>query len=254
MVKGLHTAALGMLPKTIKMDVIANNIANVNTTGYKKSSLFQRELINAGLVGKDKGLSDPLYKIPQTFDIDFSQGRIEETKNPLDVAIEGEGFFVVDTENGLKYTRNGHFTLSNDGALITSDGYKVLGEGGEIYIPDLHKAQISQLTITKEGNLLLGRNKIDKLQIISFPEDETGHNVLKYEGNNLYTAPDEYSHESVYTENYNIHQGFLETSNVNVLSEMVEMMHLNIAMQIDQKVIKTQDASLQQANDVGKVQ
>jgi len=254
MVKGLHTAALGMLPKTIKMDVIANNIANVNTTGYKKSNLFQRELIKADLVGKDKELSDPIYKIPETFDIDFSQGRIEETKNTLDVAIEGEGFFVIDTENGLKYTRNGNFTLSNDSALITNDGHKVLGEGGEIYIPDLHKVSIDQLTITKEGNLFLGRNKIDKLQVVSFPENEIGHNVLKYEGNNLYTAPDEYSYESVNSRNYNIHQGFLETSNVNVLDEMVQMIHLNIAMQIDQKVIKTQDASLQQANDVGKLQ
>jgi flagellar basal-body rod protein FlgG len=254
MVKGLHTAALGMLPKTIKMDVIANNIANVNTTGYKKSNLFQRELIKADLVGKDKNLSDPIYKIPETFDIDFSQGRMDQTQSPLDFAIEGEGFFVIDTDNGLRYTRNGHFTLSNDGALTTSDGYNVLGEGGQIYIPDLHRNQINQLTITKEGDILLGKTKIDKLQVIHFPADETGHNVLKYEGNNLYTAPDDYSHESVNTNDYRIHQGFLEASNVNVLNEMVEMMHLNIAMQIDQKVIKTQDSSLQQANDVGKLQ
>jgi flagellar basal-body rod protein FlgG len=254
MVKGLHTAALGMLPKTVKMDVIANNIANVNTTGYKKSSLFQRELIEASLVGKDKELSDPIYKIPQTFDIDFSQGRIEETNKTLDLAIEGEGFFVIDTDKGLKYTRNGNFTLSNEGALVTSEGHKVLGEGGEIYIPDLHKAQINQLTITQEGNILLGRDKIDKLQVVVFPEDETGHNVLKYEGHNLYTAPDEYAYESVDASGYRIHQGFLETSNVNVLMEMVEMIQLNIAMQIDQKVIKTQDSSLQQANDVGKLQ
>lgn len=253
MVKGLHTIALGMLPKTLKIDIIANNIANVNTTGFKKSNLFVRELIKADLVGKEKELNDKTYKVPQTFNIDFSQGRIDETKNPLDLAIEGNGFFVVEKDNGLRYTRNGHFNLSEDGALVTSDGYKVMGQGGEIYIPEPQKIDQSQITITKKGEIYIGKKLIDKLQIINFPQEENGVNKLKYEGNNLFVAPDNYSHEISDEREYVIHQGFLESSNVNALEEMVQMMELNSALQIDQKVIRYQDSSLQQANEIGRI-
>jgi len=253
MVKGLHTAALGMLPKTMKMDVIANNLANVNTTGYKKSDLFTRELIKADLLGKKNSHSDPITKIPEKFTIDFSQGRLEQTNNPLDLAINGEGYFAVETDNGVKYTRNGHFGISEEGALVTSDGYKVLGEGGEIYLTNPQKIQAEQLVITKDGEIMMGRKVIDKLQVVSFPQDETGQNVLQYAGNNLYSAPNEYSAESVNLSNYDIQQGYLESSNVNALEEMVEMIHLNAAIQIDQKVIKSQDSSLQQANEIGRI-
>ena len=253
MVKGLHTTALGMLPKTLKMDVIANNLANVNTTGYKKSNLFVRELINADLVGKRSDLSDPTSKISQTFDIDYSQGRLDQTKNPLDLAINGEGFFVVETNNGLKYTRNGHFSLSEDGSIVTSDGYKVMGEGGEIYITNPQKVQADQLVITKKGEVMIGKKLIDKLQVVSFPKDENGQSKLKYAGENLYSAPNEYSHESSDLNKYDIEQGFLESSNVNPLEEMIQMMKLNTAIQIDQKVIRSQDSSLQQANEIGKI-
>ncbi len=253
MVKGLHTAALGMLPKTMKIDVIANNLANVNTTGYKKSNLFVRELIKADLVGKKNSLNDPAPAIPQTFDIDFSQGKLDETKNPLDLAINGDGFFAVETDNGTKYTRNGHFTISEDGKLVTNDGYSVLGQGGEIFIPDPQKVQQSQLVVSRKGEIYIGRKLIDKLQIEAFPQDENGKSKLQYAGNNLYSAPNNYSNESADLKNYEIHQGFLEGSNVNALEEMVQMMALNSAIQIDQKVIRYQDNSLQQANEVGRV-
>jgi flagellar basal-body rod protein FlgF len=253
MVKGLHTTALGMLPKTLKIDVIANNLANVNTTGFKKSNLFVRELIKADLVGNQSNLSDPFNKIPQTADIDFSQGKLEQTKNPLDLAINGEGFFAVETDNGVKYTRNGNFTLSADGAIVTTDGYKVLGEGGELYIPDPQKIQADQLTVAKNGEIYIGKKLIDKLQVVNFPKDENGKSKLQYAGNNLYSAPNDYSNETSDVRNYEIQQGFLEGSNVNALEEMVNMMQLSSAIQIDQKVIRYQDNSLQQANEVGKV-
>jgi flagellar basal-body rod protein FlgF len=253
MVKGLHTVGLGVLPKTMKLDVIANNLANVNTTGYKKSNLFVRELINADQVATNSNSGDQNTQVAQSFSIDFSQGRLDQTKNPLDLAINGEGFFAVETDNGTKYTRNGHFTISNDGTLVTSDGYKVLGEGGEIHIVDPQKISADDIEVTKNGEILIGKKIIAKLQVVSFPENESGQTVLKYAGDNLYSAPDNYSFGSVEIDKFDIQQGFLEGSNVNALDEMVQMMKLNSSIQIDQKVIRSQDTSLQQANEIGKI-
>jgi flagellar basal-body rod protein FlgF len=252
MTKGIQTSALGMLPKTVKLEVIANNLANINTTGYKKSDVFIRELIKADLSLKSKGDGLQETNVLQEDKIDYSQGNILETKNPLDVAISGNGFFVIETPDGFKYTRNGNFTLSAEGSIVTSDGYRVMGDKGAIYLPNVALTQEKQINISAKGEVMVGKKYIDKLQLVDF-NDENGDRNLKYAGNNLLVTDENFDINKMSVVNSNIKQGFLEQSNVNPLEEMIKMIELNTAMQMDQKSIRYQDLTLQQANEIGKL-
>jgi flagellar basal-body rod protein FlgG len=250
MIKGLHTSALGMAPKSLKLDVIANNLANINSTGFKKSNVFVRELIKADIAVRE-GNTKPIDEmIKQSQQIDFSQGTLLETKNPLDVAISGKGFFVIETPQGTRYTRNGNFTLASDGSLVTAQGFKVLGEKGTIYFPNPAKTQSKQINISQKGEISIGTLPIDKLQIVDIPVDSISQDV-KYAGENLFSAQN-VTPMSINSK-YEINQGFLEESNVNALEEMVKMIELNSNMQMDQKAIRYQDMTLQQTNDIGRI-
>jgi flagellar basal-body rod protein FlgF len=252
MTKGIQTSALGMLPKTVKLDVIANNLANINTTGYKKSDVFVQELIKADLSLKSKGDGIDEKNIQQQQYIDYTQGVLLETKNPLDVAISGDGFFVVETPEGMKYTRNGNFTLSNEGSIVTSEGYRVMGEKGPIYLPNPALIQEKQINISSKGEVMAGKRYIDKLQLVDF-SDENNKRELSYSGKNLMVTNENYDINKLSVANSTIKQGFLEGSNVNPLEEMVKMIELNTSMQMDQKSIRYQDMTLQQSNEIGKL-
>jgi flagellar basal-body rod protein FlgF len=250
MIKGLQTSALGMAPKTMKLDVIANNLANVNTTGFKKSNVFVRELIKADIAVRE-GTTKPIDSmINQTQKIDFSQGILQETKNPLDAAISGSGFFTIETPQGVRYTRNGNFNLSSDGSLVTAQGYKVLGEKGPIYLPNAAKSQSKQFNISKKGEISIGTQPLDKLLIVDVPAESLTQDV-KYSGENLFMAKN--ASQMPINSSYEINQGFLEESNVNALDEMVKMIELNTSIQMDQKSIRYQDMTLQQTNDIGRL-
>src|SRR6267378_5012229 len=192
------------------MDVVANNVANVNTTGYKSDrSLFQEYLASGAhednFVGSDRRVS---YVQDRATFHDFSQGAAEETKNPLDVAIDGGGFLVVQTPAGERYTRDGGLQINNQGQLVTAGGNPVLGNSGPIVLQPTDK----QVTIAADGNVtvLEGTNRIDsvrgKLRVVSFAQAQR----LIKEGSNLYSAgeggaarPDTVS---------TVRQGFIEKS------------------------------------------
>jgi flagellar basal-body rod protein FlgF len=210
-----------------QLDVVANNIANVNTSGYKADSSLFEEFLNTGahednFSGKDRRVS---YVQDRATFHDFSQGPAEQTKNPLDVAIDGRGFLVVQTAAGERYTRDGGLQMNNTGQLVTAAGNAVLGTSGPIvFQPTDH-----DINVAPDGTITVqeGTSKVDsirgKLRLVSFPDAQK---ALK-EGLNLYAAgeggapqPDTKSQ---------LRQGFIEKSNVNAVAEMSRMIEVTRA-------------------------
>jgi flagellar basal-body rod protein FlgF len=209
-----------------QLDVVANNIANVNTTGFKADqSLFQEYLMPVAhednFVGRDRRLS---YVQDRGTYRDFSQGSVEQTKNPMDVAIQGNGFLVVQTAAGERYTRDGGLQLNNQGQLVTAEGDQVLGTSGPIvFQPTDHDVNIApDGTVTVQE----GTNRSDalrgKLRLVSFPEAQR---LLK-EGSNLYSAGEGAAQADTKS---TIEQGYLEKSNVNAVAEMSHMIEVTRA-------------------------
>jgi len=207
-----------------QMDVVANNVANVNTNGYKADKSLFQEYLKSGahednFVGTDRAVS--YVQDNGTFK-DFTQGPTEQTKNPLDVAVDGGGFLVVQTAAGERYTRDGGLQINNQGQLVTAAGNPVLGNSGPIvFQPTDH-----DVSIAADGNITVqeGINRIDsvrgKLRLVSFAQAQ----ALLKEGSNLYSAdagaaaqPDTAS---------KVKQGFIEKSNVNSVAEMSRMIEV----------------------------
>lgn len=249
MIRGLYTAASGMLSKQKKLNIVSNNLANVNNPGFKKDrgvqSSFKEELISRV---ETQQQSVPLGKIGNGVLLedsftDHSQGLIKKTGNVLDMAIEGSGFFVVQTPTGLKYTRNGNFTLNDSGQIVTHQGYQVMGEKGPLQTNNDGR----EISIDSEGRLYLGETEEDQILVVNF----ASNNLLQKEGENLFVAGEDLEET---TANYQIHQGYLENSNVNIVKEMVNMIEINRHYEATQKVISTVDNTLDKAvNEVGRM-
>jgi flagellar basal-body rod protein FlgF len=225
-----NTLLVGLSRQVIlerQLDVVANNIANVNTSGYKADSSLFEEFLKSGahednFSGADRRVS---YVQDRATFRDFSQGPAEQTKNPLDVAIDGGGFLVVQTAGGERYTRDGGLQMNNSGQLVTSAGNAVLGTSGPIvFQPTDH-----DINVAPDGTITVqeGSSKADsirgKLRLVSFPNAQK---ALK-EGLNLYAAgeggapqPDTKSQ---------LRQGFIEKSNVNAVAEMSRMIEVTRA-------------------------
>ncbi len=207
-----------------QLDVVANNVANVNTSGYKADrSLFQEYLASSAhednFTSPDRRVS--FVQDRATFH-DFSAGSTQETKNPLDVAIDGAGFLVVQTPAGERYTRDGGLQINNQGQLVNASGYQVMGNSGPIVFQPTDKS----INIASDGNVTVqeGAGRTDsvrgKLRMVSFAQAQQ---LLK-EGSNLYSAgnataatPDTASR---------LRQGFIEKSNVNSVTEMSRMIEI----------------------------
>jgi flagellar basal-body rod protein FlgF len=209
-----------------QLDVVANNIANMNTVGFKSDqSLFEEYLMPGAhednFVGGDRRLS---YVQDRGTYRDFSQGASEETKNPLDVAIDGNAFLVVQTAAGERYTRDGGLQLNNQGQLVTAGGDAVLGNSGPIvFQPTDHDINVSpDGTITVvEGN---GRTDAlrGKLRLVSFADAQK---LLK-EGSNLYSSGEGAAQADTRSQ---VRQGYIEKSNVNSVAEMSRMIEVTRA-------------------------
>jgi len=203
-----------------QMDVVANNIANVNTTGFKADrSVFEEYLMPVArednFVGRDRRLS---YVQDRATFHDFSGGPSEQTKNPLDVAIDGGGFLVVQTPAGERYTRDGGLQINNQGQLVNAAGNQVLGTSGPIvFQPTDH--DISIATVVE------GTGRVDsvrgKLRLVSFAQAQQ---LLK-EGSNLYSAGEGGAPQADTTSR--VRQGYIEKSNVNSVSEMSRMIEVS---------------------------
>jgi flagellar basal-body rod protein FlgG len=244
-------------------DVTANNLANVNTVGYKKDtgvvhSFPEMLLYRMGDTNKKDnpshlpprvgylGTGALLEEVMPSFNV---AGILQETGNPLDAAIIGNGYFVVEGGPGgeERYTRQGSFKLAGDGMLVTNDGYPVLGEGGAIYLTG------SNIEINVAGEIFADGVPVDTLQVVRFV-DENGNDSqagLEKVGNTLFRHPDPQG--AVPANGFLLRQGFLEGSNVNSVGEMVTMIQVMRAYEANQKAIQAHDQTLEKAvNEVGR--
>ncbi|MBI5473229.1 MAG: flagellar basal-body rod protein FlgF [Ignavibacteriae bacterium] len=247
MIKGLYSSSNGMPPMLVRMEVIANNLANINTTGFKKDAMFVEMMNDAGAappVGAGE-LSGRLNVVRMT---DFAEGSLEQTGNPLDLALQGAGYFVVQTPEGERYTRNGNFTLALDGSLVTQDGFQVLGKGGRIKFPDVQRVVRGDVAINAAGEITMDKNVIGQLRVVNFA-DET---MLRKAGDALFRV--EQGADAGLTEQDlpTVRQGFLEESNVDGMAEMIDMIEIMRHFESNQKAIASQDATLERALEVGK--
>jgi flagellar basal-body rod protein FlgF len=220
---------IGLSRQTVlerQLDVVANNIANVDTTGFKADQSLFQEYLSPGahednFMGRDRRES---YVQDRGTYRDFSQGPIEQTKNPMDVAVQGNGFLVVQTAAGERYTRDGGLTLNTQGQLVTASGDQVLGTAGPIvFQPTDHDVNIaSDGTITVQE----GTNRTDalrgKLRLVSFADAQR---LLK-QGSNLYSAADGAAQPDPKS---SVEQGYIEKSNVNAVAEMSRMIEVTRA-------------------------
>jgi len=213
MSSGFYTTYLGMQARQDAMDVLANNLANVSTTGFKGDSAFFRAYQNAlDDDPTDNTNIDRSTNLENT-KTDFSPGSMHNTGRELDAAIDGEGFFVVQTSAGERYTRDGSFTLNSNGQLVTHDGFTVTGRSGPITLPP------GVVSIDPAGNISVDGASVDTLKVVKFAQPAT----LAKEGRNLFRQTDPKG-AALTIENPNIQQGALEGSNVNAIHEMVTMM------------------------------
>jgi len=250
LLKGIYTAASGMVAESMRTDVIANNLANVNTNGYKKDLAVNKsfsELLLSKIEGKEAneqigGVGSGVFvdKVIPT----FTPGIYKDTGNTLDLAIEGDGFFVLETPQGQRYTRDGAFYPDQEGYLANADGHRVLGEGGPI---NIGTANLKSVIINSNGEVYANNALVGKLRLADFAD----RNNLQKEGHSLWLADN--GAEVVETQAV-VRQGTLEGSNVNAVAEMVNLITATRAYEVSQKMIQTQDASLDKAvNDVGRI-
>lgn len=211
-----------------QLDVIANNVANVTTNGYKADySLFNEYLMPGAhednFVGRDRRLS--FVQDRATFH-DFASGPTEQTKNPLDVTIDGDAFLVVQTPNGERYTRDGGLQINSQGQLVTTSGHPVLGANGPIRFQQTDR----KIAISEDGTITVieGINNATNsirgtLRMVSFPQTQK----LIKEGSNLYAAGEgNFARQNTTSR---IRQGFIERSNVNAVAEMSRMVEVSRA-------------------------
>ena len=208
-----------------QLEVIANNIANVNTTGYKADQSLFEEFLTSGahednFVGKDRRVS---YVQDRGTYRDFSEGALQQTSNPLDVAIDGNAFLTVQTSGGERYTRDGNLQLNSQGQLVTEGGDPVLGNSGPIiFQPTDHDINISpDGTITVvEANARIDTVR-GKLRLVSFTDAQS---LLK-QGSNLYAASNGATAQPDLKAT--VKQGYIEKSNVNAVAEMGRMIEVS---------------------------
>ncbi len=235
MVKAIYQAARNLEFKMKNTEIVANNLANIGTVGYK------RELPFSELMTRDKGAGFKQLT-------DFSEGNSIATNNALDVAIEGSALFVVKDDSGLHMTRDGRFSISVDGFLETANHARVQGEKGDINLYEtlLNKDQI--IGISKEGEIKMGETYVDRFRMgkITSQQNLLRNNAQDFAFEDGTITPAEPG-------SYKFTQGYVEESNVSIVMEMESMITLNKDYEAAQKIIGFFDQSLAKAAEVGKV-
>lgn len=270
----------GAIAQQKNVETIANNVANVNTPGFKKEQIVFKEYL-AALEGKgseEQGVDlpqkewkpedfyrsynaeDSFVKVDGSYTL-HEQGQLTPTGNSFDNAISGPGFFEVLTPNGVRYSRKGSFSISNEGKLVTDQGFLVLskdappiaGADGKLNLsapPETRAITVggSKFAISLDGEVYSGDNKVGTLALTEFNDVH----ALKKEGNSLFINPDQ-QNIKIGDLKTAVHQGFVEQSNVNAVSEMSNLINANRTFESIQRVIKTYDnMSAKSVNEISK--
>jgi flagellar basal-body rod protein FlgF len=209
---GYYAACTALVARTQALDAIANNLANASTIGYRgERTEFRSVLADAGdASGSPLERAENSYGIMGDVALDLSQGNLQKTGNELDMAIQGAGYFVVQTARGPMYTRNGSFQVSAKRELVTASGDPVMGQGGTITL------QPGSVSVSPDGTISSNGAITGKLHIVEFPPSAR----LSSAGNNYYSAPANTAQDSTGSD---VRQGYLESSNVNPILGMVEL-------------------------------
>jgi flagellar basal-body rod protein FlgF len=213
-----------------QMDVVANNMANINTTGFKgESLLFEDYLMPKARDNDFTGPDDELHYTQDWFSVhDMTNGPIESTGNPLDVALNGNGFLSVQTPGGERYTRDGALTINAQGTLVDLSGNPVLGESGPISFDESD----TDISIAPNGSIMTSNGTKGKLKLSEFADPQ----VLRLSGNNLYTGP-----AGTPATQTTVVQGSLERSNVSGVTTMADMIRVERAYQTLATLMQQQD-------------
>jgi flagellar basal-body rod protein FlgF len=254
--RGIYPILSGALAHERRMQVFANNMANINTAGFKQDeqsfqAIFPRMKTALPPIGQPASLAQQIlarpfgpteraFAAPHAVKTTFESGRVRLTGNPLDMAIQGPGFFEVKTPQGTRYTRNGMLSLDNQRRLVTSTGFPVMGTKGEIKIP------VGKLELSTDGQIKVEGNPVATLKIVEFPD---AHMPVK-STDGLFASDT----KGTVAKTPQVQSGHVEESNVNSLGEMVKMIEGMRSYESAQKLIQTLDHMAEVAiQDVGRV-
>ncbi len=256
MVRSLYTASTGMVHQMNRLDVITNNMANSDTTAYKREgstsqsfdSVYGIKINDSSVhyIPQQIGKMSLGVKVGESY-TDYTDGNLEETGQVYDMALNGNGFFAISyaDKNGnesIRYTRDGNFTVNSDGVLVTKDGDFVLAEdGGLIVIPE----GVS-ISVDESGRITADGQVIGQFQLVDFED----YDYLEKFGENMYIAIDGATTKDA---GCKVYQGYLEASNVNIVSEMVELITITRDYESNQRVIRAVDETLEKSVALGQL-
>jgi flagellar basal-body rod protein FlgG len=256
--KGIYPAVSGAIAQAQRLDTISNNIANANTVGFKKDYQTFREYLTSLEKQSDllkvpkvpatiesfydmQGLDQSLVDSSGTY-TDFSMGGLIPTDNSLDVAIDGEGFFEIMTPEGIRLTRKGHFQIDGNGTLVTSEGHIVLSSDQEGADPASRMIRIQpnagKVHIEEDGSVYQGEEFLGQISVIGVQNKQ----ALRKVGNSQFAFIENRDPKIQFIENPNLRQGYLESSNVNIVQEMTDLIQASRAFETNQKAISAYDA------------
>ncbi len=242
---GMYAALSGSVASQQRLDVLANNLANVNTAGFKRDRMvFESMLAAVKNPSQESGTLTDTTSIPKiNFTTDYSAGPVKATENSLDVALDGDGFFVLETPQGKGYTRQGNFHLDAGGRMVSAAGYPVLGNGGPITIKG------GSVKIDASGGVFVDGNRVAGIDLVDFPKPYP----LEKKGETLFIPAASGASETP-AKNTSVRQGFLEQSNVNPILEMTQLIETTRYYESCLKALRNYDEIAgKAANELGKV-
>ena len=257
MIRSHYIAASGMLLQRRKMEVITNNIVNVETSGYKRDNLISRSFddemirrihdVNGGIaphrvVNRRRNVGPLNFGVHVDYiDTDYTQGYLETTELSTDFALIGEAYFVLETPAGVRYSRAGALTVNAEGYLCNADGFYVQGLNGRIFTGGLDFA------VDELGNITVDGQFVDSFDLVNFPDPS----VLRKQGHNLNAAPAGAAQPAT---DFRIRQYMLESSNVEIAREMVDMMMVYRVYETNQRILTMIDETVGKAvNEIGRL-
>lgn len=251
--KGIYSALSGAMAQNQRLETISNNLANANTTAFKKDGQTFHEYVTANeqpptvmTVPRitasvesfyDMQGGDRSYVDAKSTYSDFAQGALKNTGGSFDVAIEGSGFFEVSTPSGVRLTRNGGFKMDSDGRLVNNEGFPVLRAGNGDPAQRIIQLTGRNITVGYNGDLYENDAQIGRLSVVDIKEKD----ALQKQGGSLYAVKPNFEAALAPSTDFKLHQGFLEMSNVNIVEEMTDMIQASRTFEATQNAIKAYD-------------